>query len=39
VHYGTEVQCHAALIEMRWPDGFVCPKCGACKYVSARLGS
>jgi hypothetical protein len=25
--YGTEAQCHAALVEMRWPDGFVCPKC------------
>lgn len=26
--YGTEEQCHAALVKMRWPDGFVCPKCG-----------
>ena len=26
--YGTEEQCHAELIAMRWPDGFVCPKCG-----------
>ena len=25
--YGTEEQCHAALVEMRWPDGFVCPRC------------
>lgn len=25
--YGTEEQCHAALVAMRWPDGFVCPKC------------
>ncbi len=23
--YGTEDQCHAALVTMRWPDGFVCP--------------
>ena len=22
--YGSEEQCHAALIQMRWPDGFVC---------------
>ena len=22
-----EDQCHAALVKMRWPDGFVCPKC------------
>jgi transposase-like protein/ribosomal protein L37AE/L43A len=25
--YGTEEQCRAALVGMRWPDGFVCPKC------------
>ena len=25
--YGTEDQCHEALVKMRWPDGFVCPKC------------
>lgn len=25
--YGTEDLCHAALVRMRWPDGFVCPKC------------
>ena len=27
VRYGTEQQCHEALVKMRWPDGFVCPKC------------
>ena len=26
--YGTEELCHAALVKMRWPDGFVCPDCG-----------
>jgi ISXO2-like transposase domain/Transposase zinc-ribbon domain len=25
--YGTEDLCHAALVAMRWPGGFVCPKC------------
>ena len=25
--YGTKEQCHAALVSMRWPDGFVCPHC------------
>lgn len=26
--YGTEQQCQAALVAMRWPHGFVCPNCG-----------
>ena len=26
--YGREEQCRAALVRMRWPDGFLCPKCG-----------
>ena len=30
--YGTEEHCHAALVAMRWPDGFVCPKCGGKKH-------
>ena len=34
--YGREEQCHAALIEMRWPEGFVCPKCGGRKYSYAK---
>jgi ribosomal protein L37AE/L43A len=25
--YGTQEQCHTALVASRWPDGFVCPKC------------
>jgi ribosomal protein L37AE/L43A len=25
--YGTEERCHSALVRMRWPDGFVCPRC------------
>ena len=29
-------QCHAALIEMRWPEGFVCPKCDGRKYSYAK---
>ena len=27
--YGTEEQCHDALVKMKWPEGFVCPKCGS----------
>lgn len=26
--YGSEEQCHAALVELRWPNGFTCPQCG-----------
>ena len=26
--FGSEEQCHDALIAMRWPSGFVCPACG-----------
>lgn len=34
--YGREDQCHAALIQMRWPEGFVCGKCGERKYSYAK---
>ena len=26
--FGTEEQCRAALVRLRWPVGFVCPCCG-----------
>ena len=26
--YGTEEQCRRHLFNSRWPNGFVCPKCG-----------
>lgn len=26
--YGSEEACAAALQQQRWPDGFVCPRCG-----------
>lgn len=34
--YGTQEQCHAALVASRWPDGFVCPECG-CRRHSTFL--
>lgn len=34
--YGQEDKCHSALIRMRWPDGFVCPKCGGRTFSYAR---
>ena len=26
--FDTEEQCRAALVRLRWPDGFICPSCG-----------
>lgn len=26
--YGAEEQCRAAVAQMRWPDGFMCARCG-----------
>ncbi len=34
--YGTEELCHAALVEMRWPDGFVCPDCGGTEHSYSK---
>src|SRR3954470_8019189 len=27
--FGTEAACAACLVELRWPNGFVCPACGS----------
>ncbi len=27
--YGSEAACEQALAQARWPDGFVCARCGA----------
>ena len=32
--YGSEDQCHAALVALRWPEGFVCPDCGCAQHCS-----
>ena len=36
--YGTEERCRAAVEELRWPKGFVCPLCGSCegRWLSTR---
>lgn len=36
--YGTEQQCIAALEQVRWPDGFVCPRCQgtSCSRIRTR---
>ena len=30
--YGTEEKCHAAVVALRWPNGFVCPGCGETRH-------
>lgn len=37
--YGSEAKCERALMAARWPDGFVCPKCGARKCSQFRRGA
>ncbi len=35
--YATEGDCHTYLAKTRWPEGFICPKCGSqwhCKLSS-----
>lgn len=28
--HGTEESCQQALFQLKWPEGFKCPKCGFC---------
>ena len=38
--YGTEKQCYQTLFRYRWPDGFICPKCGGkghCEISSRKV--
>jgi transposase-like protein len=37
--YGTEEQCHAALVSWRWPDGFECPDCGGKAHCVVTRGA
>ena len=36
--YGSEERCRAVVEKLRWPKGFVCPRCGGCegKWLSTR---
>lgn len=36
---GTESQCEEALESVRWPTGFICPKCGSVDYGTFREGN
>ena len=32
--YGTQAQCHAALVASRWPTGFICPHCASTRHCT-----
>lgn len=32
--YGSEDKCHAALVALRWPDGFICPDCDCAQHCT-----
>jgi len=36
--YGTEKACAAPIAKYRWPQGFMCPKCGndSAWYIATR---
>jgi ribosomal protein L37AE/L43A len=36
--FGTEEQCHAKLVNWRWPNGFVCPECGGRSHCIVKRG-
>lgn len=36
--YGTEAQCEAAVMAMRWPEGYSCPACRDERYAIVRVG-
>jgi len=37
--YGSEEQCHAALVKWRWPNGFECPDCGGKAHCVVTRGA
>lgn len=34
--YGTDEQCRRKLFDMRWPHGFICPKCSHTAYCEIK---
>jgi len=36
--FGTEEACREYLVSKRWPDGFICPKCGARNGYTLAIG-
>jgi transposase-like protein len=37
--YGTEAQCAQALVAMRWPEGFRCPRCASSEHYVVGHGA
>ncbi|EIU6807751.1 transposase [Vibrio parahaemolyticus] len=37
--YSTEPQCYDRLFSMRWPLGYVCPKCGCKEHCKLKRHS
>lgn len=37
--YGTEAQCAAALVKLRWPEGFGCPRCAGQAHCLVSQGA
>lgn len=35
--YNTEDACRAELFRLRFPNGFVCPKCGTIPFMAATF--
>jgi len=35
-NFGTEEQCREYLFMKRWPEGFICPKCGKNEYFNIK---
>ncbi len=38
LQFATEEQCARYLFQLRWPDGFVCPRCGGAKVWTTKRG-
>ena len=34
--YGTEEQCRAVVVALRWPNGFECPACGGTRHSAVK---